>query len=52
MVLKSQWADHVCHFNVAGLEGWFSLLGGQNIKMNVLETQKPKQGYTKDMASR
>lgn len=52
MVLKSQWADHVCHFNVADLKGWFSLLEGQNIKMNVLKTQKTKQGYTKGMASR
>lgn len=51
-VLKSQRADQGCHFNVANLEDWFSLLGGQNIKMKHAKNTKTKQGYTKGMASR
>lgn len=46
-VLKSQRADQVCHFNVASLEDWFSLLGGQNIKMNMLKTQKQNKAIQK-----
>lgn len=37
----------MCHINVGGLEGWFSLLGGQNIKMNVLIKAKKQDKATK-----
>ena len=37
----------ICHFNVSSLEGWFSLLGGQHIKTNVLKTQKQNKAIGK-----
>lgn len=39
MILKSQRADHVCHFNLAGLEEYFSLVEAKIFKMNVLKTK-------------
>lgn len=36
-----------CHFNVVRLEGWFSLLRGQNIKTNVLKTPKQSKAIQK-----